>query len=92
MRIQIDTEQKEIRLPDQVRFDDLIDKLNMLFPDGSWKEYYLVIDNTITWIQPVLPIVQPFTPPWYPNRPEPWTPPLPILYGTGGDGVFNISI
>ena len=92
MRIQIDTEKKEIHLLDRVQLEELMDKLNTLFPDGSWKEYTLDVNTSITWIQPVQPIIQPYIPPWQPDTIPPWTPSWPIIYGTSGDGVFNISI
>lgn len=97
MRLQIDTENKQIHILDRVQLGELLEKLNELFPDGGWKEYDIDV-NPIIWTQPSIPYVPtaplpPWTPnptPW-PDTTQPWTPSWPITFSVT-NGVYNVDI
>lgn len=67
MKIQIDTTSKLIKVESKVKFDELIDSLNKLFPNEEWKNYELETNCIINWTYPV--IVNPTTPYPYWQRP-----------------------
>lgn len=41
MNIQINTEEKTIKVDKEILLSDLFDLLNRFFPTGDWKEYHL---------------------------------------------------
>jgi hypothetical protein len=74
MKIQIDTENFEIKLDeDTVLLSELITVLDNLFPNGEWKDYKLRQEKIINWTNPIIinePLkVEPYQPwqtqPWY---------------------------
>lgn len=82
MRVTIDTDKKEIIIEDEtVSMFDLINFLNAIMPNDSWKEYNLKPKHTVSTItikekkglfEDFNPPVKPFTP-YYPTFPnEPW--------------------
>ncbi len=55
MKIQINTEEKIIKIEDKVNLTELWDLLNKMFPDGEWREFSLETNTTIIeWQQPIV--------------------------------------
>jgi len=71
MKIQIDDLQKTIKIEEKVKLDELFKKLNILFPNETWKEYELETNSVIVgWKDPII-ITEPY--PIYPiPQPLPW--------------------
>lgn len=64
MKIQIDTEQKTIKLEQGANLSKLLDFLEKIFPDGEWKGYTLETNTTIQhWVNPIV---------FEGHRPYPW--------------------
>lgn len=54
MKIQIDTDRFEIKIEDRnIKLNDLFNVLENLLPNDQWKEYSLIQDRIITWINPI---------------------------------------
>lgn len=70
MKIELDLTNKTIKIAEGCNLDKLMENLEMLLPNGKWKEFKLLTNVTINWI-PSNPIViqpyrtQPWTQPWY---------------------------
>ena len=69
MKLQIDTEQKTIKVESRVLFKDLIETLKKLFPNNEWKDFELETNVIInTWSNPIIiketiPVYPKY--PWY---------------------------
>jgi len=100
MRIQIDTENKTIKLESEVSLDEFFKMIKKLLPNDSWKEFKLLTDSIIYWTNPYPIIIKkykPYTPPNYP-----WYSPHHVFPYTTGDplpekpelisGIYNIEI
>jgi len=77
MNIQINDTNKTIKLIDDIKLDELFDKLEILFPNKGWREYTLQFEKNYV-LNPTIP-GNPTTPinPW--NEPYwPWNPYVPI--------------
>ena len=83
MKLQLDTEQKTIKIDQNVKLSELFEILEKMLPNGLWKEYTLEVGVQIVWaeekfvpINPALPNLPPIP---YPN--QPWNPinPNPIF-------------
>ena len=74
MKIQLDTENKTIKLEKDVVLSKLIETLEKLLPNGEWKEFTLETNTVIHhWSNPVvLPSVIPYPVPTYPRPHWPW--------------------
>ena len=59
MKLQIDTENKTIKVDENVLFSDLVKVLNKLLPK-EWKNYTLETNSTWYWYNPI---------PYYPSQP-----------------------
>ncbi len=59
MKLQIDTNKKTIKIEESINLFDLMNTLNQLFPNDSWKEYSLESATITNWINPVY--IQPHT-------------------------------
>jgi len=84
MKLQIDTENKTIKVEQNVLFSDLLKVLNKLLPK-EWKNYTLETNSTWYWYNPI---------PYYPSRP--WTIGEPF-YTTCDSGntttsVYNVEV
>lgn len=79
MKIQLDTEAKEIRIEESVLLSELINILEGLLPNGLWKEYKLVITIIQNWSYPIV----------YPQPHNPYNP--PYKRGDITCGTFNIE-
>lgn len=67
MKIQLDTDNKTIRLESDVLLSKLITTLNSLLPNKEWKKYMLQTNTTINnWSSPIV-IKERYVPsyPWY---------------------------
>ena len=99
MKIQLDTENKVIKIEDVVNLGELTETLERLLPNGEWKDFKLDTQTQINWTpNPIIIREQPYNPrPWWE---QPW-----ITYGTdninvGGEvtnyslksGIFNIEV
>lgn len=78
MKIQLDTEAKEIRIEESVLLSELINILEGLLPNGLWKEYKLVVTIIQNWSYPIV-------------YPRPYNPYNPYKYGDITCGTFNIE-
>lgn len=69
MKLQLDTENKKIKLESTVKLKDLVKTLNSLFPNKEWKDYDLETNTTIVgWTNPII-----INPPYYqPYWERPW--------------------
>jgi hypothetical protein len=74
MKLQLDTENKTIKLEKDVVFSTLIETLEKLLPNGEWKEFTLETHTVIPqWSNPVvLPSVIAYPVPTYPRPSWPW--------------------
>lgn len=81
MKIQLDTEAKEIRIEESVLLSELINTLEGLLPNGLWKEYKLVVTIIQNWSYPIV----------YPQPYNPYNPYNPYKYGDITRGTFNIE-
>jgi len=64
MKIQLDTENKTIKIEGNVLLSDVIETLEKLLPKGLWKTYELQCNTTIVnWTTPyTLPVTIPYFP------------------------------
>ena len=90
MKIQIDTTAKTIKVEEMVKFGELIEALNKLFPKEEWKEYTLSCNTIINWSNPIVIKEYPAWPYTTPYNPYTWPQ---IYYGNGNDnlGVYNVQ-
>lgn len=51
MKLQIDTENKTIKIEEPVKLGDFLKILNNLFPKNSWEDYTLEVHTKIEWEQ-----------------------------------------
>jgi hypothetical protein len=74
MKIQLDTENKTIKLEKDVVLSTLIETLEKLLPHGEWKEFTLETNTVIHhWSNPVvIPSVIPYPVPPSPRPHWPW--------------------
>lgn len=63
MKIQLDTVAKTIKIEENVNLGELITALELLLPNGLWKEFTLETHTVINWG------VQNTVYPWYPHNP-----------------------
>ena len=86
MKIQIDTDNKTIKLEDNISLNELFKKIKKLFPDNEWKEYKLETNTTIqTCYNPIKYIeIEKYKDPIYP--PYPW-----ITCETTCESTYNIQ-
>lgn len=85
MKIQLDTENKTIKLESDVELSKLVETLDELLPDGKWREFTLKTNTTITrWDFPVIIREKESWPtyPWYRQ---------PAVISESG-GVMNTSV
>ena len=108
MKIQLDTALKIIRIEETVNLGELIDLLESMLPNGTWKEFKIETQNIINWKDPFvipykpqpIPIpVQPYPSIPYPNTPYPtpmpwWELPYTICSSDRKlvNGTFNIDV
>ncbi len=90
MKIQLDTNQKTIRVEESVNLNEFMKAVKNLFPNNEWKEYRIETNTVINWgTYPIYYEPQKFTPYW-------WEQPYTICDGktvTTGErvyGVYNI--
>jgi len=76
MKLQIDTDNKTIKIEEKVNLFDLMNKLQMLFPNDTWKEYTLESTQINNWSNPVY--IQPYQQIWN----QPYYNPFEVYCGT----------
>ena len=105
MKLQINTENKTIKIDSNILLSELFNALESLFPDGAWGELTLEVNSTIStnWANSiVIPWVRPYWPAgtetpkrWWDDRP--W---YNITYTSSGSiepqitltaGTFNVE-
>ena len=99
MKLQIDLDNKIIRLEDKVNMGTLFSKMEEMFPDLKWREFDLETNTIINWVNPIQ-ITPPYNPsPSFPPQ-YPWIR-YTTSYDNAGDpkvkpvtkgGVYNIDI
>jgi hypothetical protein len=101
MKIQLDTENKVIKVEEVVNLGELTETLERLLPNGEWKDFKLDTQTQINWTpNPIIIREQPYQP----YNPGPWWEYPWITYGTNSinvsgevtnyslkSGVFNIE-
>jgi len=81
MKLQIDTNNKTITIDENVLLKNLIEELDKIFPNGSWKYFILLTNPIINWINPI--VIEPYVPN-FPYPTYPW-----ITYGNTGTSIDN---
>ena len=95
MKLQLDLDNKIIRLDSTVNVSDLVETLKKLLPQGEWKEFSIETNTTIVWTNP---IIYPYTQPTYPIQPWPWITcgstnnSEPSNNYTVNSGIYNIEV
>ena len=86
MKLTIDFDNRIINIEEEVKLEDLIDKLKKLFPKDEWKKFKLTTNTFQYWYNPIVEPIQPF---WS----YPWYQPSEINcgYATDGSGEFSIN-
>jgi hypothetical protein len=103
MKLQIDFENKTIKIEEKVNLGKLFSHMEELFPDLKWREFDLEVGVLNNWVNPIVIylIEQPWTTPPYPAYPNyPWVTYYPAFADISEDdwdvtttpGVYNISI
>jgi hypothetical protein len=90
MKLQLDTDNKTIKIEDKVNLGDFVEMLEKLLPYGKWREFSLETNVSVVWNSPPI-VIEPYRPWWQ----QPW-----IIYdaGTVGEpytinsGTYNIEI
>lgn len=92
MKIQLDTDNKNIKLEEKVNLGDLEDILEKILPSGKWREFTLEVNTVINWDYPYKPlIIEPY-------NPYPWTYPWITYTAEKGSeynlnsGIYNVQI
>ena len=87
MKLQLDTEEKSVKIEESVNLKELYEILDKLLPNGLWNEYTIETNVSINWTSPIVidntPPYNPYTPPCNPYTPPntyPW-----ITYTTTSD-------
>lgn len=71
MELKINRTLKTVTLVSSEKIQDIMDELEVLLPNGAWREYMIIIDSIQTYpIYPTYPAS-----PFYPQQPEPIWPP-----------------
>lgn len=101
MKLQLDTENKTIKIEGDVEFNELLKVLKKLFPNGEWKEYTLKTSTVINnWSNPI--VIKEYRDKYYPwyytnittNKHDCATNSGKSTFymkGTTNDSVFNIQ-
>jgi hypothetical protein len=80
MKIQLDTEKKTVKIEDNILLGEFIDRIKLILPNKTWKEFTLLTGTIVEWINPYY-IPYPVYP-TIPVRPNLFTAPW-ITYTTG---------
>lgn len=101
MKIQLDTENKVIKVEEAVNLGELTETLERLLPNGEWKDFKLDTQTQINWTPNPI-IIKEY--PYQPYNPRPWWKQPWITYGNDSinvkgevtnyslkSGVFNIE-
>lgn len=68
MKLQLDTQNKTVKIEGTVNLEELFETLKRFLPKGEWKQFSLEANTTIEWVNP---ITVPYYP-YYPLNPYPW--------------------
>jgi len=69
MKIQLDTDNKIIKIENSVNLGDFVNSIKKILPNGEWKEFKLEVNSIIQWYEPI--IIEPYKP-FNPYYPWPW--------------------
>lgn len=69
MKIQLDTDNKTIKIEDSVNLGDFINYIKKILPHGEWKDFKLEVNTIISWVNPI--VIEPYKP-YSPYYPWPW--------------------
>jgi hypothetical protein len=84
MKIQLDTENKVIKVEEAVSLGELTETLERILPNGEWKNFKLETQTQINWNPNPIIIERPYQP----YNPRPWWEQPWITY----DGTDSINI
>jgi hypothetical protein len=93
MKIQLDTDNKIIRLDERVNLREFIKLLEGILPNGIWKEFTLETNIVINWTHPMIVFNTntPYQNPWW-NQPQiMYDSDTGIKYELNG-GNYNIQL
>jgi hypothetical protein len=91
MKIQIDIENKTIKLEDKITLGKFIELMSSMFPNESWKEYELTPSIITNWFNPI--VIDTWKYPWTTPWTTPWT--NTVSYASNSDKpspVYNFEI
>lgn len=88
MKIQLDTDNKTIKLENDILLEKLVKTLDSLLPNKEWKKYTLQTNTTIEhWHSPTI-IREKYIEPYYPRPWVAWYATTPL---NGGSLTNNLS-
>jgi hypothetical protein len=104
MKLQLDTTAKTIKIENDVLLGEFFEKIMVILPNDSWREFKLLTETKIKWGSPIIIKDYP-TYPWWPQTPyEPYPYHPWITYGettkvteekpyyTFNAGIYNIDL
>lgn len=99
MKLQLDFDNKTIRIEEKVNLSLLYDTLKRLLPQGEWKEFDIEAYNKFLWNDPIVIPSTPYVPyvptiptqPIVPN-PYPWWINPVVTCDTPGNYSINYSV
>ena len=82
MKLQLDFDEKTIKIEERVNLGEFFNKLEEILPDLKWREFDLEVGSITNWMNPI--IINPITP-YFPDVPQyPWY--------TTCEGTYNIDM
>jgi len=88
MKLQLDTNEKIIKVEESVNLGELIETLERLLPNETWKGFKLETNTTVNWSSPIIIERYPTKYPYYPTYPW-WHEPIVYCTGAYGGGDYS---
>jgi hypothetical protein len=80
MKLQLDTDNKTIKIDESVKLTKLMQVVKKLLPNGEWQDFTLITNTTIQhWSSPVI-YKEYYPTPSYPWWQQPWYSPVYPMY------------
>ena len=54
MKLQLDTDNKIVRIEESINLGTFVETLKTLLPNGTWKSFTLEVNNIINWGYPII--------------------------------------
>lgn len=84
MKIQLDTDQKTIKIESDVTLQKLVETLESMLPGGKWKEFTLKTNVTVNWGSNS--IIHHFE-----HHHDHWAQPVPWVTYVGKNNAINVN-